>query len=88
MSYNWGADAFLAREFLDNYNTLINRNLSVNIFEEAWYNQGDIANYQAITEEKEIISNSTKYIFDTSHIKLKSINLGYNFPLEQMKTPV
>lgn len=87
VSYNWGADALLGRELLDNYNVLFNRNLSVNLFNDTWQQQGDIANYQAITRNRRQISNSTKYLFDTSHFKLKSINLGYNFPVEKMELP-
>ncbi len=88
LSYNYGADIILHRTLLDNYNLLVNRNLSVNIFDDTWQEQGDVANYQAITRARKIISNSSKYLFDTSHIKLKSVNIGYNFPLEQMKIPL
>jgi len=85
LSYTYGADLLLQRTLLDNYNVLVNRNISVNIFEDTWQEQGDIANYQAITKNRRIISNTSKYIFDTSHIKLKTVNIAYNFPLEKMK---
>jgi TonB-linked SusC/RagA family outer membrane protein len=88
LSYTYGADMLLQRTLLDNYNVLTNRNLSTNIFEDSWQQQGDIANYQAITKNRKIISNSSKYIFDTTHIKLKSIHIGYQVPTDQMKLSI
>ncbi|MEM6684658.1 MAG: SusC/RagA family TonB-linked outer membrane protein, partial [Bacteroidota bacterium] len=88
MSYTYGADILLGRELLDNYNVLTNRNISVNIFDDAWQQQGDIANYQAITRDRRIISNSTKYVFDTSHIRLKAVNLSYNLPVQKLNIPL
>lgn len=88
LSYTYGADMLLQKSLLDNYNVLINRNLSINVFEDSWQQQGDIANYQAITKSRKIISNSSKYIFDTTHFKLKSINIRYQVPTNQMKIPV
>jgi TonB-linked SusC/RagA family outer membrane protein len=82
LSYTYGADMLLQGTLLDNYNALTNRNLSTNIFEDTWQQQGEIANYQAITKNREIISNSSKYIFDTTHIKLKSINIRYQIPTD------
>jgi len=88
ISYTYGADVLLGREFLDNYNILFNRNINVNVFEDAWRKQGDLANLPAITKARNIISNSSKYVFDTSHIKLKTINLAYQFPIKKMKIPL
>ena len=87
-SYSYGADILLQRTLLDNYNVLFNRNLSVNIFEDSWRNQGDLANYSVITRNRRIISNTSKYIFDTSHIKLKTINMRYQFPVGKMNLPL
>lgn len=87
-SFTYGADILVDRVLFDNYRVLSNRNISVNVFEDAWYHQGDSAIHPIIINDNPLISNSTKYLFDTSHIKLKSISLSYNAPVKQMKIPL
>ncbi|MCR8668015.1 SusC/RagA family TonB-linked outer membrane protein [Aestuariibaculum sp. M13] len=88
MSYTYGADMLVDRNIYDNYRILVNRNINANVYEDAWQNQGDQAVYPIISSNNRIISNSTKYLFDTSHIKLKSVNLTYNFPVNNYKLPL
>lgn len=88
MSYAFGQDMLVDRNLFDNYNVLFNRNISVNVFTDAWQNAGDIAINPTISKSNRIISNSTKYLFDASHIKLRSINLSYNFPIENTKMKI
>lgn len=88
MSYSYGADMLVDRNIYDNYRVLVNRNINANVFEDAWQNQGDQAIYPIISSNNRIISNSTKYLFDTSHIKLKSVNLTYNFPVNNYRLPL
>jgi TonB-linked SusC/RagA family outer membrane protein len=87
-SFTYGADMMIDRVLYDNYRVLTNRNINVNIFEDAWYNQGDVAIHPIIINDNPLISNSTKYLFDTSHIKLKSISVSYNMPVREMKIPL
>ena len=87
-SFTYGADMMIDRVLYDNYRVLSNRNINVNIFEDAWYNQGDDAIHPIVTNDNPLISNSTKYLFDTSHIELKSISVIYNIPVKEMKIPL
>jgi TonB-linked SusC/RagA family outer membrane protein len=88
MSYAYGADMLVDRVLFDNYRVLTNRNISVNIFEDAWFNPGDNAINPIIINNNPLITNSTKYLFDNSHIKLKSVSLSYNFPVKKYNFPV
>ncbi len=88
MSYTYGSDFLVDRTLYDNYRVLSNRNISVNIYEDAWLNQGDTAIHPIIAKNNRIISNSSKYLFDTSHIKLKSVSLSYNLPVNKYRLPL
>lgn len=88
LSYAVGQDFLVGREILDNYRVLVNRNINANVWSQAWQQQGDIAQYPIITNRNPIISNSTKYIFDESHIRLRTVNLSYNVPLKDTKIPL
>ena len=83
-----GGDMMIDRVLYDNYRVLSNRNISVNVLEDAWFNQGDVAIHPIIINDNPLISNSTKYLFDTSHIKLKSISLSYNMPVKKLNMPL
>ncbi|PQJ80010.1 SusC/RagA family TonB-linked outer membrane protein [Polaribacter porphyrae] len=88
LSYAFGQDMLVDRNLFDNYNVLFNRNISVNVFTDAWQNIGDNAVNPTISKNNRIISNSTKYLFDASHIKLRAINLSYKLPLENTKSKI
>jgi hypothetical protein len=88
LSYAFGQDILVDRNLVDNYRVLFNRNLSVNTFDEAWQQQGDIANYPLISKNNRIISNASKYLFDASHIKLNAVNLSYQLPVYKTKIPL
>ncbi len=83
-----GADFLVDRIIYDNYRILSNRNISVNVFEDAWINEGDNAIHPIIANNNRIISNSSKYLFDTSHIKLKSVSFSYELPVNKYKLPL
>ncbi|MEM9678716.1 MAG: SusC/RagA family TonB-linked outer membrane protein [Bacteroidota bacterium] len=87
-SYAIGQDALIDRNIIDNYRVLFNRNLSVNVWEQAWQQQGDIAQYPIISNSNRIIANSSKYLFDESHLRLRTINLNYNLPVDKLKLPL
>lgn len=88
VSFATGQDALMDRNLIDNYRVLFNRNISANVWDEAWQQQGDISRYPRISNSNPIVSNSSKYLFDESHIKLKSINLSYDFQTRKMKLPL
>ena len=88
MSYAYGGDVLVDRVLYDNYRVLSNRNISVNIHDDAWFNQGDNAIHPIIVNDNPLISNSTKYLFDTSNIKLKSVSFSYRFPVKKYNWPL
>ncbi|MGD1962029.1 MAG: SusC/RagA family TonB-linked outer membrane protein [Fulvivirga sp.] len=88
MSYSYGGDLLIRRSLIDGYNDLDFNNKSVNIFNESWMQPGDIANFPVVAEQNPIVSNSTKYVFDNSHIKLKSVSLRYQKRLNDVKLPI
>ena len=86
-SYAYGQDDLVDRVLLDNYRILTNRNISVNVIDDAWQQQGDLASLPIISNSNRIISNSSKYLYDESHVKLKSVNLSYNLPVRKIDIP-
>jgi len=87
-SYAIGQDVLIDRNLVDNYRVLFNRNLSVNVWEQAWQQQGDVAQYPIISNTNRIVANSSKYLFDESHLRLRTINLAYNVPVVEWKLPL
>ena len=83
MSYSFGADVLVSKELIDHYVLLYNRNLTANSYNGSWKKVGDIANYPAINKSNPLVSNSSKYLYSTSHIKLRSVNLSYSIPLKK-----
>lgn len=81
-SYKYGADKLVSRDLISNYRITTNRNLSVNAY-DFWRGPGDIATQQAPSDNDIILANSSKYLYDTSHLKLNCINLGYNASVEK-----
>lgn len=88
MSYTYGADFLVDRELFDQYRVITNRNISVNVYEDAWFNPGDDAIHPVIVNNNRLISNTTKSIFDSSHLKLKSVSLSYNMPVKKYNLPL
>ncbi|MEM1001081.1 MAG: SusC/RagA family TonB-linked outer membrane protein [Bacteroidota bacterium] len=87
-SYALGQEILVDRNITDNYRILFNRNISLNVWEQSWQQQGDQAQYPIISNSNRIIANSSKYLFDESHFRLRTINIGYNFNLEKLKLPL
>jgi hypothetical protein len=88
ISYAFGADKLVQKELLDNYNTLFNRNLPVNAYYDSWRSPGDVALYPVICKYNPIVSNSTKYLYSVSNIKLNSVNVSYTFRLKNSRIPI
>ncbi len=88
MSYNYGGDNMIQKEFLDNYRVIFSRNLTVNAYLDSWKQPGDIALYPAPSNSHPLFSNSTKYLYNTSRIKLNSVNISYRVPVKNKKIPL
>lgn len=86
-SYRYGSYTMVQKEMLDHYRVIFSRNLPVNIYYDAWRAPGDIALYPAIVNNQPLISNSSKYLYNTSRIKLNSVNFSYNIPVKGSKLP-
>ena len=86
-SYQYGGDKLVQKEFLDHYRVIFSRNLSVNAYLDSWKKPGDIALYPAPVDNQPLFSNSTKYIYNTSRIKLNSVNFSYRIPVKNTRIP-
>ena len=85
MSFTYGGDTFVSATNGIVVNNDINfRNISVNNI-DYWQQPGDVSNNPRPIPE--IVNNSSKYIYDNSHLKLQSINLGYTLPIDKMDLP-
>ena len=87
LTYSFGADIKIQKDFLDNYRGIDFKNMTINTYYGSWKHPGDIAVYPAITDSNPIISNSSKYVFSNSHIKLKSVNFSYKVPINNTTLP-
>lgn len=83
INFEIGGDVLIQGELIDKYSILFNRNMSVNAL-DYWKNPGDMVSNRKPTN-KSVIANSTKYIYDNTHIKLQNINLNYQLPLDLVK---
>lgn len=84
LSYKIGSYKLVDKTLVDNYTTMVNRNMSVNAYFDAWREPGDLAKYAAITINP-IISNSSRLLYSTSHIKLNSVNISYHIPTNNIQ---
>ena len=85
-TYTAGSEILVRRSLVDGYNDLDFRNPISNVYYDAWFEQGDIATFPRIVKFNRVVSNSSKYVYDNSHIKLRSINLSYSMPFEKENT--
>ena len=88
MSFSLGGDKLVAKETVDHYRVMTNRNLSVNAYTDSWREIGDIAMYPSVVSSNPLISNSTKYLYSTSRVKLNSVNIAYKIPVKKMNLPI
>jgi hypothetical protein len=86
-SYSIGNDILIGRELIDNYNQISNRNNSVDIFNNAWREVGDVAALPVVAINPSV-SNSSRYVYDGSNVQLKAVTLSYNFNTEGWKIPL
>lgn len=84
-SFRYGDEVLIQNELESNYPILVNRNLSINALDR-WQNQGDVAQNPRVSPDNPIISNSSRFIYDASHIKIQNINLSYQFPVAKLNS--
>ncbi|AFU70105.1 TonB-dependent outer membrane receptor/channel protein [Psychroflexus torquis ATCC 700755] len=74
--YNIGGDILVNRNFESTDQLLPNRNMIVNLL-NYWQEPGDIARNSKPSPGQPIVSNSTKYVYDNTHIKFQNFSLNY-----------
>lgn len=79
-SFRYGDEVLIADELESQYRILVNRNVSVNVLDR-WQQQGDIASSPRVSSTNPIVNNSSRFVYDASHIKIQNINLNYQLPL-------
>jgi TonB-linked SusC/RagA family outer membrane protein len=85
INFEIGGDVMVEDEIIDQHRILTNRNMSVNAL-DYWTGAGDTNAVNHIPKSNNrIIPNSTKFIYDNTHVKLQNINISYQLPLQQIK---
>lgn len=87
MNFEWGGDRLIIGELIDKYTILVNRNMSVNAL-DYWTSTNTDASNHIPRSNARIVSNSTKYLYDNTHIKFQNVNVSYRLPLKYNKFTV
>jgi TonB-dependent starch-binding outer membrane protein SusC len=82
-SYRYGDSFTIDDELVSQYRVIVNRNLSVNAIDH-WRQQGDITQNPRVSDNNPIISNSSRFLYDASHIKIQNVNLSYVVAMDKM----
>jgi TonB-linked SusC/RagA family outer membrane protein len=84
-AYEIGGEGLIDEDLLSvRASTINNRNVLTNV-RYRWRNPGDIATYSSPTTRASLINNSSKYLYDFTHVKLQNISLSYNFDQSILK---
>ena len=84
--YSYGADKFLNYVDESDGRNLQNRNQSVNLLDR-WQRPGDVTDIPRLSLIRDIVANSSRYLYDMSYLKLSNISLGYklsNLPANKL----
>lgn len=85
VNFEIGGNFLAEDEIIDQHRIISNRNLSVNAL-DYWTGPGDTSAVNHIPKSNnKIVANSTKFIYDNTHIKLQNINLNYQLPIDKIK---
>ena len=87
--YNFGGYFLADYNNENNGRNLSNRNQSVNLLDR-WQKSGDVALIPRLASGingtgNPIVSNSSRYVYDNTYIKLSNVSLAYSFPNSLMK---
>jgi TonB-dependent starch-binding outer membrane protein SusC len=82
--YSFGAKKLIDYRNENNGRNLQNRNQSVNLLDR-WQKPGDVASIPKLSTGvsgfgNPIVSNSSRYVYDDTYIKLSNVSLGYTLP--------
>lgn len=84
INFEWGGDVLVAPELIDKYSILFNRNMSVNAL-DYWTGPNDTSAANHVAKNVKSVPNSTKYVYDNTHIKLQNVNINYRLPVHKIK---
>lgn len=82
--YNIGGNLIESTRFLGDGKNLDHSNMSVNLLDR-WQKPGDVTNVSRLVLEKGLVSNSSRYLHDLTHVKLSNITLNYSLPARLSK---
>lgn len=77
--YSYGASKLVSYVDESDGRNLQNRNQSVNLIDR-WQRPGDITDIPRLLINRDIVSNSSRYLYDVSYLKLGNVSLGYKLP--------
>lgn len=78
--YSYGASKLVSYVDESDGRNLQNRNQSVNLLDR-WQKPGDISSIPQLLIIRNIVANSSRYLFDASYLKLANVALGYKLPM-------
>ncbi len=81
-SFKYGGDKLVDYNLISNYNFIGSRNLSINAY-DYWSGPGDLALQPAVSKYNPLVTNLSKYIYDSSHLKISNISLSYKVPFHR-----
>ncbi|MCU0403133.1 MAG: SusC/RagA family TonB-linked outer membrane protein [Chitinophagaceae bacterium] len=88
LTYEWGADRLVNYRNEWNGNNLDNRNQSVNMMDR-WKEPGDITSIPRLSRIARsgirFVPNSSRYVYDETHIKLANLGISYRLPSKWAK---
>lgn len=74
--YSYGASKFVSYVDESDGRNLQNRNQSVDLLDR-WQRSGDITNIPQLLIVRSVVSNSSRYVYDMSYLKLSNVSLSY-----------
>lgn len=77
--YSYGADKLVSPSDESDGRNLQNRNQSANLLDR-WQRPGDITTIPKLMIIRDVVANSSRYLYDMSYLKLANISLGYKLP--------
>lgn len=77
--YSYGADKLIFYINEADGRNLQNRNQSVNLLDR-WQKPGDVTDVPQLLISRNVVSNSSRYLYDTSYLKLSNVSLSYKLP--------
>jgi len=77
--YSYGADKLIYYSNEADGRNLQNRNQSVNLLDR-WQKPGDVTDVPQLLINRSIVSNSSRYLYDVSYLKLSNVALSYKLP--------